>query len=202
MSLAKTHWVYLNAKQTHKAIWSFVYFKSFFSKFLNALFTFLFAWFLFLLPRLPLKEYALHIITDNCRSNSIRLCIASSCMCTIQCTLFHTHTGTFFSPLLALLSVVTQQRSLKQLPPASAAATLLNFPINMCLYTAGLQPGPSSAVSLSDHKGGTTRRWLWARHHGPLQTSGCTFYTYSCTFSLLVSWLKSGLHRTAKAGSS
>lgn len=94
----------------------------------------------------------------------------------------HTHTGTFFSPLLALLSVVTQQRSLKQLPPASAAATLLNFPINMCLYTAGLQPGPSSAVSLSDHKGGTTRRWLWARHHGPLQTSGCTFYTYSCTF--------------------
>lgn len=65
-----------------------------------------------------------------------------------------------------------------------------------------VQPGSSSTVSLSDHKGGTTQHCLLASHHGPLQTSGCTFYAKSCTFSLLGSWLISGLHRTAKAGSS
>lgn len=40
---------------------------------------------------------ALHIITDNCRSNSIRLCIASSCMCMIQCTLYRTHRHIFLT---------------------------------------------------------------------------------------------------------
>lgn len=49
------------------------------------------------------------------------------------------------------------------------------------------QPGSSSAVFLSDHKGGTTPRCLLASRRGPSQTSGCTFYANSCTFSLLAS---------------
>lgn len=61
-------------------------------------------------------------------------CILMHVFHTVQCK-YSAHKHTVLTTA-CLINVVTQQRSLKQLPPASAAATLLNLPINMCLYTA------------------------------------------------------------------
>lgn len=91
---------------------------------------------------------------------------------------FRNNSATAYGPcFLTSTSLLSQlkHRGCKQLPPACPAATLLTFPINTCLYCCQYRNPIITTVEQPFHS-------FCGSLHSPLQTLGCAFSAYLCTF--------------------